>query len=171
MSDAPPIPARFMGGAWVPLPRFARVVAEHYIENEIYHLVVEKTRSPKSHRQFFAIIGDVFDNLPEHETRFLTAEHLRKHCLIKAGYADVATVLCASAAEALRWAPIIAAMDTYSIVVPRGSVVTRYTAQSIAWANMGHLDFQACKDAVFRILADLIDVEPTTLNQKMLEAA
>ena len=171
MSGPPPIPCRFDGEAFAPLPRFARVVAEHYLAGTIYHLTVEKERSPKSHRQFFAIINDVFENLPEHETRWMTAEHMRKWALIKAGYADVATFPCASAAEALRWAPILAAADTYSIVVPRGSVVTRYTAQSIAWASMGHKDFQACKDAVFRILADLIDVEPTLLDDRMRQAA
>ena len=166
MADAPPIPARFVDGAWRPLPRFARVVAEHYVAGEIYHLVVEKTRSPKSHRHFFAIINDVFENLPEHETRWMTAEHMRKWALIKAGYADIATFPCASAAEALRWAPILAAADSYAIVVPRGSVVTRYTAQSIAWANMGHLDFQELKDKVFRILSDLIAVEPVVLEER-----
>lgn len=166
-----PIPCRWTGEEFVPLPRFGRLVNEEYVVGEVYHMVMEKERSPKSHRQFFAIIKDVFDSLPEHETRWPTAEHFRKWALIKAGYCDMQTFPCASKAEARRWAAILGSVDAYAIVVPKATIVIKYTARSIAWANMGHRDFQACKDAVFKILAEEIQVAPAVLEQRMLEAA
>ncbi len=166
-----PIPCRWDGEAFQPLPRFTRLANEEYVVGEIYHMVAEKERSPKSHRQFFAIIKDVFDSLPDHESRWPTVEHLRKWALIKAGYCDMQTFPCASKAEARRWAAILGSVDTYAIVIPKATIVTKYTARSIAWANMGHRDFQACKDAVFRVLSEVIEVEPAALDQRMREAA
>ncbi|PZQ59257.1 MAG: hypothetical protein DI570_16485 [Phenylobacterium zucineum] len=171
MSAPPTIPSRWDGEGFYPLPRFQRTADEHYVVGEVYHLAVEKERSPKSHRQFFAIIRDVFDNLPESEKRWPTWEHLRKWALIKVGHCDTQTIVCRSKAEARRWANVLMAVDTYAVITIERNIVMRFTAKSIAFTEVGHRDFQAVKDAVFRELADLIAVDPTTLTARMLEAA
>jgi hypothetical protein len=164
MNTPPPIACRWDGEAFRPLPRLARLADEHYAIGEVYHLVVEKERSPKSHRHYFAMIKEAWENLPEDELRFPTSEHLRKWALIRAGFCDHKQIVCATKAEAVRWTPVLAAADTYAVVVPRGPVVTVYTAKSQSVKAMGAADFQASKDAVLGICAELITVDVAQLG-------
>lgn len=167
MSAAPPIASRWDGEAFVPLPRLAKLADEHFVIGEIYHLVAQQERSPKSHRHYFAMIKESWENLPETEVRWPTPEHLRKWALIKAGFYDEKQVVCATKAEALRWTPVlISASNDYAVVVPRGPVVTIYTAKSQSMKAMGKQDFAASKDAVLQIVADLISVTPATLQER-----
>jgi hypothetical protein len=160
---APPIPCRWDGESFTPLPRLAKLADEHFVIGEVYHLVEEKERSAKSHRHYFAMIKEAWENLPETEVRWPTPEHLRKWALVQAGYYDEKQVVCATKAEALRWTPVlIAASGEYAVVVPRGPVVTIYTAKSQSVKAMGAADFQKSKDAVLGIVADLIS---TTVEQ------
>lgn len=163
---AAPIPCRWDGEALVPLPRFARKADETFVIGEVYHLVEHQERSPASHRHYFAMVKEAWENLPEDETRWPTPEHLRKWALIRAGYYDERQVVCASKAEAVRWAPVIQqATDDYTIVVPKGPIVTIYTAKSQSAKAMGKADFQASKDRVLEIVAGLIAVEPAQLRE------
>jgi hypothetical protein len=172
MSDiAPPMACRWDGEVFAPLPRLAKIADEHFVIGEVYHLVEQQERSPKSHRHYFVMVKEAWENLPEAEERWPTPEHLRKWALIKAGYCDRQEVVCASKAEAVRWWPILAAADTYSVVIPKGPVVTVYRAKSQSMKAMGKQQFQESKDAVLRIVADLIDVTPARLAQNAGMAA
>lgn len=171
MSAAPPIATRWDGEAFVPLPHVARLADEHFVIGEVYHLVEQQERSPKSHRHYFCMIKEAWENLPDDETRWPTPEHLRKWALIRAGYADHEQIVCATKAEAVRWWPILSKADTFSVVVPRGPVVTVYRAKSQSMKAMGKQDFQASKDAVLQIVADLISVTPQTLEERAGMAA
>jgi hypothetical protein len=172
MSGPPPLPCRWDGEAFVPLARFAKTADEHFVIGEIYHLEEHKERSPASHRHYFAMIKEAWENLPQTEVRWPTPEHLRKWALIKAGYYDEKQVVCATKAEALRWTPVlIAASGEYAVVVPRGPVVTIYTAKSQSMKAMGREAFQASKDAVLAIVADLISVEVSKLDERARAAA
>jgi hypothetical protein len=171
MSAIPLIPMRWDGEAFAPLPRFARLADEHFVIGEVYHMEERLDRSPKSHRHYFAMVKEAFDNLPEGEDRWATSEHLRRWALIKAGYCDVETIVCASKAEAVRWATFAGKAVDYSLVIPRGPVVSIYRAKSQSTKAMGREDFQASKDAVLRIVADLIAVEPAALESAVLGRA
>jgi len=167
VTSAPPIACRWDGESFTPLPRLARVADEHFVIGEVYHLVEQAERSPKSHRHYFVMIKEAWENLPETEVRWPTPEHLRKWALIKAGYYDEKQVVCATKAEALRWTPVlITASGEYAVVVPRGPVVTIYTAKSQSLKAMGRVDFQASKDAVLQIVSDLIAVTPAVLSER-----
>jgi hypothetical protein len=96
-------------------------------------------------------------NLPERVApQFPDAEILRKHALIRSGYADKRSIVCRSAAEAQRVAAFIAPMDGYAIVTVDATTVTVWTAQSQSMRAMGKKAFQASKEAVLGYVSDLI---------------
>lgn len=107
-------------------------------------------------------------NLREEDAqRFLNPDILRKHALIKAGFCDVTATVCKFKTEAQRMAAALQAQaamqDDYVIVTVHGKVVTSYRAKSQDMRSMDKPTFQAAKDAVLAILADMIGVEISDL--------
>lgn len=163
MADIPII-YTWDGERMEPLRRFANVCDRQFTIGETYCLIQHEHRSQASHNQFFAIVHRAWENLPEHlAERFPTAEHLRKYALIKAGYRDERTIVAASKAEAQRLAAFVRPMDEYAVVTVSEAVVSVYTAQSQSMKSMGKQRFQASKDAVLAVLAEMIGVSPETL--------
>lgn len=160
----PPIAFRWTGEAMVPSHQ---VVADrHFVIGERYTLIQHEERSQASHAHFFACVADVWQNLPEAEAeRFSTAEHLRKWCLIKAGYRDERTIVASSKAEAQRIAAFIKPMDEFAIVTVSEATVVVYTAKSQSLKAMGKREFQASKDAVLQIAAEMIGAQPDQLGR------
>lgn len=164
MSDAL-IVYRWEGDAMVPLSRFARTCGEAFTVGEYYRMEVREERSVKSHSHYFACIADAWENLPEDQaSQFPTAEHLRKWALVKAGYRDERSIVCASKAEAQRVAAFIKPLDEYAVVIVREAVVMVLTAKSQSVKAMGRVDFQASKDKVLGILSEMIGVTPKALE-------
>lgn len=172
MGAPPPIRCLWDGEAFVPERRFGPLCDRHFIVGEAYPLVVQEQRSQASHSHYFAALHDAWANLPEHlAERFVTAEHLRRYALIKAGYRDERTIVAASKAEALRLAAFVRPMDEFAVVTVSEAVVTVYTAKSQSLRAMGRADFQASKDAVLGIVADMIGTAPATLRREAGRAA
>lgn len=147
-------------------PRWPRLAHEQFDPGQTYVLVPEEDSSDKSRRHFFAIVREAWQTLPELEAeRFPSSEHLRKWALIRAGFRDERTIACSSKAEAQRVAAFVKPMDDYAIVVAREATVAVLTAKSQSKKAMGAADFQASKDAVLGIIADLIGVAPDTLSK------
>ncbi len=116
-------------------------------------------RSAASHRHYFAAINECWRSLSEElADQFASAEHLRKAALIKAGYRDERSIVCASHAEALRVAAFIRPLDDYAIVSVVGSTVVQLTAKSQSQKAMGKEVFGASKEAVFNVLAEMLGV-------------
>lgn len=148
------------GESMVPLPHFRKRCDDEFVIGETYPLAETADRSLKSHSHYFACVGEAWKNLPELEAEHHpTAEHLRKYALIRCGYADERSIVCASKAEAQRVAAFIKPMDEYAVVVVRDCVVKVFTAQSQSKKAMGAETFQASKQAVLDYLDDLIGVE------------
>lgn len=174
MTDiVPPIPHRWTGDGFVPAsPHWQRIADRHYAIGEVRNLVPEEQRSHKSHAHQFAEIGDAWRTLPEHLTeRFPTAEALRKHALIKAGFATVTEHVCGSQAEAQRLATVIASLDPYSVTEVRRNVVRHLRAMSQSLRAMGRQDFQRSKQACLEIVAEMIGVPAGTLSANVGRAA
>jgi len=166
-----PLPFFWDGSAMVPPSRFAKQADQQFVIGETYTLAEVQDRSSASHRHYFALINDAWMNLPEAQgERFPSAESLRKYALVKAGYRDERSIVCASKAEAHRVASFIKPMDEYAIVFVFEATVTVYTAKSQSVRAMGKAEFQASKDAVIAVLAEMIDVAPAVL-QRQSEAA
>jgi hypothetical protein len=158
---------RWEGDVFMPLRRFAKACDAEFTIGELYRLEAVAERSAKSHSHYFACVADAWANLPDDQAaQFPTSEHLRKWALIKAGYRDERSIVCASKAEAQRVAAFIKPMDEYAVVVVREAVVLVLTAKSQSTKAMGGKDFQDSKTKVLEILSDLVGVTP-----KALEAA
>jgi hypothetical protein len=167
----PPMSFRWMGDCMVPLrPRDAD---RFYVVGEVYRLVEHQDRSQASHNHYFACIAEAWNNLSDDwAARLPTPEHLRKHALIKAGYADKETFVASSKAEALRIAGFIRPpADHYVIITVDGPIVTRWTAHSQSQRAMGKKTFEESKQAVLRICAELIGTTQQALSAHAGQAA
>lgn len=167
-----PIPYQWDGEAMAPASTYRRRCDQEFVIGEFYHLVPHEDRSPASHAHYFASITEAWRNLPEALTeQFPTTEHLRKNALIRAGYADERSIVCASKAEALRVAAFIKPMDDYAVVVVSEAVVKVFTAKSQSMRAMGKVQFQASKEAVLNVLADMVGATSGQLQQNAREVA
>lgn len=154
------------GDGFVPLGRHKKQCNADMVVGQVYPLDIVLERSDASHRHFFASVNEAWLNLPEQlAERFKTSEHLRKHCLIKAGLYEETSIVCSSPGEATRVAAFVQPMDDYAIVVVNGYVVSRYTAKSQSKQAMGGVVFQQSKTAVLQILSDMIGVTPGELEK------
>jgi len=167
-----PVPYVWDGEVLRPLPAFAKAASASLRVGEVVAMAPAELRSPPSHRHYFACVREAWVNLPEeHAARFASDEHLRKYALIKAGYRDERQVVCGSKAEARRIAAFIRPIDDYAVVLVEGPVIIQFTAKSQSATAMSKAQFQASKDAVLDILAEMIGVDPTTLARAALRSA
>ncbi len=167
---APLIAWKWDGDAMIPLRRFAKAANAYFVVGEDYLLEEVNERSGPAHRHYFAAVRECWQNLPEGmEDRYPNPEALRKFALIKAGYRDERSIVCASKAEAARVAAFVRPLDGLAIVVVSEAVVTVYTAKSQSMKAMGGKVFAESKEAVLRVLAAMIEVTPEAL--KVAEAA
>ena len=173
MTAEAPILCTWDGEAFVPLNQAqAKLCDRDYVVHERYRMAPVQDRSWRSHAHYFASINEAWQNLPDNAAeRFPTSEHLRKWCLIKAGYRDERSIVCSSKAEAQRVAAFVRPMDDYAVVIAREAVVMVFTAKSQSMRAMGKKDFQASKDAVLQIISDMIQVEPAKLQENAGKAA
>jgi hypothetical protein len=148
-------------GIFQPASSFhARSADKQYVVGEPYKLIEHHDRSDNTHRHYFASIKNGFDNLHISMLgEYPTAEHLRKKALIRTGYRDERSIVCASKAEAERVAAFIRPMDDYCVVVPLNCVVHVMTAKSQSVKAMGATEFQKSKEAVLNFIDDLLGVE------------
>lgn len=154
----------WVGDAMV--PKHPRLADRHYVIGEAYYLEIREDRSAASHRFYFASINEAHGSLPEDlAERLPTPEHLRKFALIRTGYADQRTHVCASKAEALRLASFIRPMDEFAVVVTHEKVVTVWTAKSQSMRAMDKKTFAESKEKVLDFIASLIGVTPSALDE------
>lgn len=166
------IPFRWEGDSFVPLPRFAGQCDAAFVVGQVYRLGVVEDRSQKSHRHQFAFVREAWKNLPDElAAEFPSSEHLRKWALIKGGWADVRKFVAANNQEATRLAAYARDLDEYAVIEVTGNIVSIWTAHSQKRSEMGHTEFQRCKDAVLRIVAELIGTAAETLTANAGRAA
>lgn len=160
------LPFTWTGEAMIPARGFAKRCDAEFIVGVVYHLEAMEERSAASHRHYFAAVNEAWQNLPETMVeQFPTSEHLRKWCLIRAGYHQSRDIVVSSKAEAQRLAAFIKPMDSYAVVVARAAVVTVYTAESQSQKAMGKERFQESKDAVLSLLAAMVGTDPVEIGR------
>lgn len=139
---------------------FSRKATDAFGAGEIVMMEAVTERSMRSHRHYFAAIHDAWANLPERLADMpyaVSADALRKHALIKSGFAESTSVDAGSNAAALRVAAIVRAVHCdYCVVQVRGHVVLIFTAQSQSVKAMGQKEFQRSKQAVLDYLEGLL---------------
>lgn len=167
-----PIPYRWTGDVWEPLKGWGSVCDREYVIGEVRRLADYEERSAASHSHYFAALHTAWQNLPEGQAeRFPTAEHLRKWCLIKAGYCDQRTIVAGSKAEAQRIASFVRPLDEFALVVATEATVTVYTAQSQKHSAMGRKAFGESKNAVLDIVSAMVGVDVGELRKNAGQAA
>jgi hypothetical protein len=115
-------------------------------------------------RHYFAVLRECWDNLPDdRRTQFPSPEHLRKHCLIKAGWCDTRMIDAGSNKAALRAASAMEWLDPYALVVVKGSVLMIAVARSQTRRAQPKAQFMKTKQAVFRILEEMLGVSAEDL--------
>jgi len=168
-------PIRFiwMGDGFTPAAAYYQKLAdEHYVIGEKYTLVEHHSRSANTHNHFFAQVADSWGNLPDHLLpEYQSPEMLRKKALIRKGFCDERSIVCASKAEALRVAAFIKPMDDYAIVIASEAVVKVLTAKSQSHKAMGAKAFAESKQAVFDFIDDLLTVKRGSTEQNAGQAA
>lgn len=163
-----PIPCVWTGRAFEPInARFVSMADDQFGQGEVVNLAAVEDRSSASHRHYFALINEAWQNLPEHlGADYPNPEALRKRALIKAGFCTVADYVCATRAEAERWAGNLRReADDYALVIVSEAVVRVYRAQSQSMRAMGRERFQASKDAVLHVLSELIGSDVADLRR------
>lgn len=159
------------GEAMIPLPRMAKACDREFVVGEQYRLEVHEERSAKSHSHYFACVGEAWKNLPENlAEHFPSPDHLRKFALIKRGFFDERSVVCATPQEAERVAAFVKPMDDYAVISASGAMVQVFTAKSQSVRAMGKREFQTSKDAVLEYLSALIGVELGALSHRARNA-
>ncbi|MBK5958055.1 hypothetical protein CCR97_07970 [Rhodoplanes elegans] len=165
-------PARWDGDGFVVLNSFRKRADQDFVVGEVYNLEVVEQRSAKSHRFYFAALTEAWRNLPEHMAdQFPNPEALRKWALIKAGYCDERSIVCASKAEAHRVAAFVGPMDEFAVVTVSEAVVSVYTAKSQSMRAMGGKVFNESKQRVLDIVSGLIGTTSVALTSQAENAA
>lgn len=131
-----------------------------YGQGEIITVEEVQERSAKSHRHYFAVINEVWQNLPEGLTdEFPNPESLRKRALIKTGYATLTELLCANNAEAAKAIAAFTAADPYCFCEISGKAARIWRAESQSQKAMGGKKFAESKERVLHWLSNLIGTD------------
>lgn len=155
------------GEAMRPMSRFAKVCDERFVVGERYRMEPVEERSMRSHRFFFASVEEGWLNLPEDlAERFPSPDHLRKWCLIKAGFCNHYTVAAPDAGKARHIAAVMRKLDGYAVIVPEEYAVTVYTAKSQNLKSMNKIEFQQSKDAVLGKISEMLGVTVEDLKER-----
>lgn len=110
--------------------------------------------------RYFAILRKCWENLPEDQAeRFPSWEHLRKWCLIRAGWCEMQILTVGpnvrSIAEAMR------KLNRFAVIAVNGEVITVFTAKSQSRKNQPKAQFVETSQKVYDILSKMLgtDVE------------
>lgn len=155
-------PLRYMGeGEFKATSAYhARALDKALVVGEVLTWEQIEVRSLESHKHFFAAVHDAWLNLPETiSTEFPSSEHLRKFCLIKAGFCTVTKIACMTNREAVKLITSVSEMDGFAVCEVAGNIATVYRAHSQSMKAMGQKKFQESKTAVLEILSAMIGAE------------
>lgn len=133
----------------------------------VYWLVEAKLQeaSDASRRQMFAVLNRAWQSLPEDlKETYPTMDALRKRALIQANFYDETIIEVGDAATAGRMVTSLRRQNDMSHVRIEGGHVFQRTAKSIK--DMDKETFEAAKQAIFEIVAELIGVTVDELTKQ-----
>lgn len=167
-----PVVFEWTGEVMKPVAGFGKACDRQFVVHERYRMEVVQQRSSESHRHFFAVVNEAFENIPEqHAGRWPTPDHLRRWALIQAGFRNETTYIAGSKAEALRIGTFLRSIDEFAYVEVKAKTATLYRAKSQSYSEMSRKEFGESKQAVLDVLAKLIGVETDELAKHSGRAA
>ena len=117
-------------------------------------------RSRETHNHYFHCVSEAWGSLPEAlMDEHPTPAHLRHFALIKGGFCTETKVVCATNGDALKMAAYANTTDSFALVDIAGRVVTIWRAESQSLHAMGAKKFQASKEAVLRVISEMIGAD------------
>lgn len=173
MSEAPVL-LQYQGeGEFRPARRFwAERCDKQFVIGEEYRMAPVEERSDVSHRHEFAWLREAWKQIPESVADlYPTPEHLRKRALIQAGWYNEEAIDAGTNAAALRVAATFRKREEFSLVIVRGPAVLIRTAKSQSRRAMQKDEFQRSKTAMMEVVAEMIEVDPATLQANAGQAA
>lgn len=159
-------PLRYMGeGEFRAASAYhARALDKALVIGEVLTWGQIEERSQKSHAHYFAAVHEAWLNLPEAvSVEFPSDEHLRKYCLIKAGFCTVTKIACMTNREAVKLISSVSEMDGFAVCEVAGNIATVYRAHSQSMKAMGKKTFQESKTAVLEILSAMVGAQITEM--------
>ena len=115
-------------------------------------------------RRYFAIIRESWQNLPDHLTQaFPSSEHLRKWCLVKAGWCEVQLITVKTGSKEI--AAAMRKLNSFAVVSIHGDidcdVIRIAVAKSQTRRAQPKKQFMECAQKVYDILSEILgtDVE------------
>lgn len=139
----------------VPHQRFAQLCKRQYTFGEDYALGPVEGVPSRSRAHFFAAVRDAWDNLPEENRRWPTAEHFRKWLLVQVGWRNESTHPLETVKDAQAMAVALRADDEFAVIVRKGSTVWFATAKSIATNAIKKDEWGPVKEAALDLAASL----------------
>lgn len=137
-----------------------------YGQGEIITVEEVQERSAKSHRHYFAVIREAWQNLPEGlADNYPNPETLRKRALIHTGYCSTTDIVCASHAEAIKAAAAFTAADPYCFCELSERVLRIRRATSQSHKAMGGKVFAESKEKVLHWISNLIGTDVVELGR------
>jgi hypothetical protein len=121
--------------------------------------VLRKSRSPKHHRWFFAMIQNAFDNWPEaHSFQPDNVDHLRAWLLVKAKYRRIISepidpdgISVERMADFMEVAMKVS-REKYTFVAIHNGAIVILAPKSIDWTTLDEKEFQPISNAVVGII-------------------
>lgn len=154
------------GDTLTPLRVSTKLANEKLIVGGRYVAELHEPRSEASERHYFAVLKELWLNLPEgNEIRFPDPETLRKYALVATGHCTVNQYVATTKAEAARLcASLEKEAPQYSVVSLNNLVVTVARPLSQSRKAMGKEQFQKSKDDVLGWVGNLVGVSAPRLG-------
>lgn len=154
------------------IPKAPRAADKYLVVGQDYRMAEVHERSAASHSHEFAWLDEAWRQLPEQYADIAPSpEHLRKRALIEAGFYDEQIIDAGSSGAAERVAAYIRNREPFSLVIVRDQFVIERTAKSQSRRAMNKKDFEASKQAILEVVANMIGISPDQLRAEAGRAA
>lgn len=159
-----PLALRYMGdGEFRAL--HPRLADKALVIGEVHRWEIVSDRSADSHRHYFAVLNEAWQNLPEALAMdFPSPEHLRKWALIQSGYCTMTKLAFRTNADAVKAAAVMQALDDYAEIGIHENAVVMRRATSQNMRAMNRTVFQESKDKVLQAISHLVGADVTELK-------
>jgi hypothetical protein len=146
-----------------------------FVQGRTYRLE-ERDRSAESHDHYMACVQKVWENLPEGlPYKWANVTEMRRWALIQAGYFDEVKIPCedleTAGSVSLKMKKMLRAIDKYSQIDVGEEGMEDFTliiwvARSQSYSAMTRKEFEASKEAVLRLLGEIIGTTPEQLLEE-----
>ena len=160
-------------GCFTPHPYFRSRAAEQFVDGQLYRLERVEDRSMNSHRRYFALIKEAWDNLREQDdNRWRTPDELRYWALCHTSFRTTREYKAASKAEVRRIEKFLASDPDYCVVeIVDNKTVLQHKPESQSRLSMSGRRFQQSQKAVLEVIATKLGVEVEELESNARSAA